>query len=316
MSKYLVDSTEMTAIADAIRLKDGTQTTMTVTEMPTRIQNIPSGGGTDYMAQRVQGTLSSYIIPNTCTRIHMYAFAYQPITSITIPNSVTNIQEGAFVGAQLSSITIPNSVTSIGANAFSNTNLTSITIPNSVDTLGSYSFHSTQLTSVTIPNSVETMGNYVFSNISTLTSVTFDNNMDLTLGSNTFDGCSHLTTLNNFDIEDIHATSSGRRIIPYYCFRDTALEGDISLGSGFVYVNLQAFNNSNSSGMLYIHLTQDDISLIPSSYSFSTGSSETLRSFNFDHCRLVVPYSENHEILATYQGAWPNYRTIMIEEAQ
>lgn len=142
MSKYLVDSTEMTAIADAIRQKDGTQTTMTMDEMPTRIQNIPSGGGTDYMAQRVQGTLSSYTIPNTCTKISHSAFAYQPITSVTIPNTVTMIESSAFQNTSLTSIIIPDSVTAVRANCFMYCrDMVSVTFSNStVITLESNAF--------------------------------------------------------------------------------------------------------------------------------------------------------------------------------
>ena len=109
MSKYLVDSSEMEAIATAIRLKEGSQSTMTVDEMPTRIQNIPSGGGTDYMVQRIQGTLSSYTIPYSCTKISEYAFADQPITSITIPHSITTIYQGAFFESMLTSVTFEES---------------------------------------------------------------------------------------------------------------------------------------------------------------------------------------------------------------
>ena len=119
MGTHLFNDTDMTAIANAIRQKDGTQTTMTVGDMPTRIQNIPTGGGTDYMAQRVQGTLSSYTIPNTCTQIFSYAFYNLPITTMTIPNSVTQIYDDAFAYCTgLRSITIPSSVTSISSYAF------------------------------------------------------------------------------------------------------------------------------------------------------------------------------------------------------
>ena len=271
MSKYLVDSTEMTAIADAIRLKDGTQTTMTVDQMPTRIQNIPSGGGTDYMEQRVQGTLSSYVIPNTCTKITYGAFAYQPITSITIPSSVTRIEYNAFYYASLTSITIPDSVTYLGGYAFDSNDLASVTFSN---------------TTV-----IEWSGTYNFARNTSL------------------------TTLNNFSIERIKADYSGLRTIPLGCFLETALVGDISLGSS-AKVGSNGFRNSNSPGILYIHLTQNDTSILSTSYDFYSGSSTYSYSFDLDHCRLVVPYSADHSILTAYQTQWPNYSTIMIEESQ
>ena len=271
MSQHLFNDTDITAIANAIRTKKGTQNTMTVSQMPSEIASIPSGGGTDYMEQRVQGTLSSYVIPNTCTKISDSAFAQQPITSITIPSSVTRIESNAFIHSSLTSITIPDSVTYLGGSSFS------------------YS--------------------------SDLLSVTFSNTTVIELASSNFYRCSSLTTLNNFSIERIKADYSGLRTIPSSCFSETALVGDISLGSS-AKVSGNGFKNSNSAGILYIHLTQTDTSLLSTSYNFYSGSSTVLYSFDLDHCRLVVPYSADHSILAAYQAQWPIYSTIMIEEAQ
>jgi hypothetical protein len=270
MSQHLFNDTDITAIANAIRTKKGTQNTMTVSQMPSEIASIPSGGGTDYMEQRVQGTLSSYVIPNTCTKISYGAFAYQPITSITIPSSVTRIESNAF-------------------------------------------FHSS-LTIVTIPDSVTYLGNSSFNGCSDLVSVTFSNTTVIELnGSSNFNGCSSLTTLNHFSIERIAADYSGLRAIPNSCFSGTALVGDISLGSS-AKVGSTGFKNSQSAGILYIHLTQTDTSLLSTSYNFYSGSSSYSYSFDLDHCRLVVPYSADHSILTAYQTAFPNYSTIMIEE--
>ena len=269
MSEYLVSSTDMTAIANAIRQKDGTQTTMTVSDMPTRIQNIPTGGGgTDYMAQRVQGTLSSYVIPNTCTKISSYAFASLPLTSITIPNTVTTISSSAFYNCKLTSVTIPSSVTNINGYCFSN-NL--------------------------------------------LTSVTFDTNLYASFREGCFAENKNLTTLNNFSINIFKPEYSSATMpyIPISAFGYTALVGDISLGNA-AKVGMNGFNNSYSTGMLYVHLTQTDITQLSSSYDFYKYSS--YYSFNFDHCRLVVPYSADHSILTAYQTQWPTYSSIMIEE--
>lgn len=45
MPDRVVSSSKLTAIANAIRTKAGTQNSMTLDEMPTAIANIPSGGG-------------------------------------------------------------------------------------------------------------------------------------------------------------------------------------------------------------------------------------------------------------------------------
>ena len=261
MSTYLVDSTDMTAIANAIRQKDGTQTTMTVSDMPTRIQNIPTGGGTDYMAERCKGTLSSYTIPNTVTQIYAYSFYEQPITSLTIPNSVTVIGEYALYNSKIGSLFIPNSVRQIGSLAIANIYGTSASAPH-------------------------------------LSSIEFDNNMNIQLGNSCFSRNNYMTSLVNFNINGIVNHN-----IPMQCFYQTALVGDISLGSS-AKVGNSGFNNNKSTGILYIHLTQTDATALTSSYTF--GSS----SFNLDHCRLVVPTG----MLSDYQSAFPDYSSIMMEE--
>lgn len=45
MSKYSIDSTTLTSVANAIRGKDGTSAPIQVSDFATRITNIPTGGG-------------------------------------------------------------------------------------------------------------------------------------------------------------------------------------------------------------------------------------------------------------------------------
>lgn len=45
MSKYVIDSSTLTSIADAVRTKGGTTDPIVVSDIPTAIANIPSGGG-------------------------------------------------------------------------------------------------------------------------------------------------------------------------------------------------------------------------------------------------------------------------------
>lgn len=47
MSKYVIENTTLTAIGDAIRDKAGTTELIKVSELPTAIANIPTGGGSD-----------------------------------------------------------------------------------------------------------------------------------------------------------------------------------------------------------------------------------------------------------------------------
>jgi len=104
---------------------------------------------------------------------------------VTIPESYTSIGNKAYssCSALLSVDFGANShVTSIGDYAFYyTTDLASITIPDGVTTIGEYAFSNTRsLTSVIIPESVETLGLLCFHN-SGITSVTFDENCQLTL---------------------------------------------------------------------------------------------------------------------------------------
>lgn len=259
MGTHLFNDTDLTAIANAIRTKKGSSDTMTVSDMPTEIASIPSGGGTDYMAERVQGTLSSYTIPNTVTQISAYAFYGMPITSITIPSSVTNIGASAFNSCtSLTSLTLPQTMGSISASCFSGCrNLETVTFPTSL-TAGTTSFFADY---------------YTFSN------------------------CYKLKTLVNFDPSVL-----GTRL-PMGTFNSSALEGDITLGPEFTAL-MYAFNNSYSTGILYVHLTQTDASLLTSKYSLNSSA------FDKTHCRLVVPVG----MLSDYQAAFPTYSSIMMEE--
>ena len=47
MSKYVIDSSTLTSIADAVRTKGGTTEPIVVSDIPTAITNLPSGGGGD-----------------------------------------------------------------------------------------------------------------------------------------------------------------------------------------------------------------------------------------------------------------------------
>ena len=48
MSKYVIDSSTLTSIADAVRTKGGTTDPIVVSDIPTAITNLPSGGGGEY----------------------------------------------------------------------------------------------------------------------------------------------------------------------------------------------------------------------------------------------------------------------------
>ena len=65
MSKYVIDSSTLTSIADAVRTKGGTTDPIVVSDIPTAITNLPSGGGGDLPEE-------AFTISGDCT----YRFAY------------------------------------------------------------------------------------------------------------------------------------------------------------------------------------------------------------------------------------------------
>ena len=153
------------------------------------------GGGDTAMKDNVQGTLTSYTIPNGVTSIRDYAFAYlKSLESITIPNSVTSI--GVYTFSQCSSlpsITIPNGVTSIGNGAFNYcSSLASITIPDSVTSIGSRVFYyCSSLTSVIIGNDATSIGSNAFSTCELIQAITIPSNVTK-IGTKAFETCRSL----------------------------------------------------------------------------------------------------------------------------
>ena len=131
------------------------------------------------------GTITNYtcndtdvVIPSTIngvsvTRIGVYAFSHNQLTSVTIPDSVISIEMAAFQNNRLISVTIPDLVTSIERDAFQNNKLTSVTIPDLVTSIewGFSAFSHNRLTSVIIPDLVTSIRGDAFSH-NRLTSVT------------------------------------------------------------------------------------------------------------------------------------------------
>jgi hypothetical protein len=104
-----------------------------------------SGGNaavTGYAGSAKDVEIPGTIGGKTVTKIGVYAFSGESLTSVTIPDSVATIGVYAFYNNQLTSVTIPDGVTTIGDSAFSGNSsgynqITRITIGNKVAAIGS-----------------------------------------------------------------------------------------------------------------------------------------------------------------------------------
>ena len=181
--------------------------------------------GTKYSgAITIPATITYSDVEYSVTSIGSSAFyGCSSLVKITIPEGVTSIGEGAFSScSSLAKISIPESVTSMGVYAFygcsslvkitipensqlmsigsqafeSCGSLTSITLPKNLTSIGNQAFQFSGLTSITIPEGVTSMGFGVFGYCSSLTSITFPENSQLTsIGEGAFSTCSSLKSI-------------------------------------------------------------------------------------------------------------------------
>ena len=265
-------------------------------------------------------SLSSITIPSSVTSIgaHVFYNCYA-LSGITIPDGVTKIETSAFQYCRaLSSITIPNSVKSIGNNAFNNCRfLSSITIPSSVTSIGGNAFSSCYLSSITIPSSVASMGNSAFSSCYSLLSVTILSGVT-NIMSNMFQNCYSLSSVTI----PSSVTSIGGSAFQY-CYSLSS----ITIPSSVTSINGSAFNSCYS--LSNITIPSSVTSIGASAFSNCYGVAEyhllpntvpTLSATAFasivSDCKIYVPYSADHSILAAYQSAtnWADYASYMVEE--
>lgn len=226
-----------TDIADAIREKTGSTEQIVADNFPAEIEAIESGGGVDYLEQRLNGTLTSYSNSNL-TEISDYGmYNCTSITSVNVPNietigtsafrDCTNLQiinvpklstipNSAFNGCSSLSVFDFSNITEVGDYAFSSSGLNKAEFANAVELYSNSFSKSTSLTSVVAP-SIRLNGTYHFQNCTSLETVT---GTIETLGNYSFSGCTNLTTV---DISNVFSTA--QRAF-YNC---SSLVGDITL---------------------------------------------------------------------------------------
>lgn len=223
MTTSYIDDALLTAIADAIIAKGGSSVQMTPAEMATAIANIPSGGGSDYLAEHLNKTLVTYR-STAVTKLRPYAFycpstGFDQLQSIDLPNAETNSNSdstNAFAYcSSLQSVNLPK-FTQVGDNMFrSCTALQNVTLGTllgigtntfygcsalsaitanfgSMTAIGQSAFYGSGITSMNCPECTS-LGAQAFYNCGNLTSVLFPK--VTSLARQTFYDCKKLATV-------------------------------------------------------------------------------------------------------------------------
>lgn len=156
----LYDDTNIKAIADAIRAKNGTSDTYKVSEMAQAIAEIHASGGTAE-GGIIDGSVVS-VDNDRVTFVREEAFYYcEDLRSVNLPN-VTDIDDSAFEGCSaLEEVNVPKLQT-VGYSAFGGCEeLVSIDLPE-VTMIEEYAFDTcTALTNINMPK-VETIASKAF----------------------------------------------------------------------------------------------------------------------------------------------------------
>lgn len=205
----------LTDIADAIRAKTGGSATMTPSEMPTEIANIPSGGGTG--------------IPREVSATGVYQIPPQNFT-FSLPATAVDIGEYALQYAfynctPLISADLGHLTTVSGGYALSNafygcTNLASINFGSLVNISSDRAFYRaflgcSSITSAAFPLLDTISGNnafnYAFSGCTNLTSINLSALSTVSGSSamaNAFESCTNLTSINFASLSEIAGGSA------------------------------------------------------------------------------------------------------------
>ena len=129
---------KLEAIADAIRAKTGKTTTMTLTEMPTEIASISSGGGGDELADLLTNKITT--LNSNVTSIRQYAFrGATALVSVKLPEA-TSIATNSFYGCSKMTSFVAPKLKTIADNAFNGCSIIPNIVLPSLTSGGSYMF--------------------------------------------------------------------------------------------------------------------------------------------------------------------------------
>lgn len=268
----------LTGVADAIRAKKGTFSTINPQDFESEIETIQTGvdtadatataadirvGKTAYVnEEKVEGSIQDYNGESEpASGKSLFAqLVDRSITEVTAEDlaGITEIGKYAFVICEkLISVTIPDGVKYIGAYAFEGCGkLSDITIPESVTIIYRLAFSSCKaLTSITIPDSVTGIGDTAFGYCSSLMDVKLSNHLTR-LDSDIFSYCRALTnivipnsvtSINNSAFSYCEALPSiaipdSVTSIGFHVFDNCKSLTSITIGNGVTSIGINAFN--------------------------------------------------------------------------
>lgn len=206
---YIVTSSDLTSVADAIRTKTNATEHLTFPSgFSTAINNIQTAPTEPYVEEIFSSDdsfgklISAVFHGGVRVRANMF-YNSTYLTSVTLPSKgLKYIDNSAFKGCtSLPSIDIPNGIWTIGNEAFCDcTNLTMTELPAGLMSIGGYAFaNCPNITMSYLPPSMTTIFAGAFKNCTGLTTMTFASkvtSIGSEMPSNVFEGCTNLTTIN------------------------------------------------------------------------------------------------------------------------
>lgn len=200
MAVYTTKDTDLTKVADAIREKGGTADKLSYPDgMVEAIEAIPSGGGTDTLAEYISNSTYEYEVPATVTKLANQAFKnLNRLTKISFKGDDTIApNDGSFFS---------------GCSALKEADLSNLNALNCT-TVTYWFAECSALQNLKLPTRIGKITNFAsfFSNCKNLTSIdlsTFDTSKATNM-SNMFSGCSSLTSINlsGFDTSNVSGMS-------------------------------------------------------------------------------------------------------------
>ena len=219
MSYSLQDTSDLTALGNAIRAKNGSSDTYTVAQMATAVSNISTGGGSseaidfikavieDSSALQNYTSIPSGIFDSSMWKISNYFFNSKTNLRLTsLPSTIKEIGSYAFQSSGLRTFALPSSLMTIEVSAFAScSDLTLSSFSQEIAHIQNYAFQNCpnivinhiHLKQMQVGGSTG-IGGSAFRYCSGITNLTIDyegTNNAIQISSSAFRDCSGLTTV-------------------------------------------------------------------------------------------------------------------------